>query len=265
MNRSLRPKRRKRTLGCLLAVGIVLTCVLGVVQLANWWEGVIFPGTQFFYTNSSTHPKIFRLSLDNANHVLRLRIPPDYVSVLIPGEHWWSGYDIIKITAYLPDMVPEQVYDTRDPLASKPYEPYPQEQRLKQVEISMSGSYDAPGDPTGVIGYVTDSVLYAEQHEIPLHENPYSGYDAYLFTDQMPQTLSDEENTETHYVPRNDKTYYISCWGMPVSESWCDILFVYNGKIAVDVGITSGNIPIAETIIKKVSVFLGQIIDSHTK
>ncbi len=239
---------------CLLAAGVALACVLGMAQLATWWTGIIFPGTQFFYTSHSTTARIFRLTVDNSNHVVRVRIAPDYIQALFPGDHW-NGYGTIVLTAYLPNMVPEQIYDA----AKNDHD----RQLLEQLRISLSQSNGGPGDPTGKIGYVTNAIKYAEKHEIFLRKNPYNAYNAYIFSDHMPQTFADRQNTWTDYVPKKDKSYYIDCSGMPVSESQCDILFVYAGIIAVDVGTTSKNIPKAELIIKKVSTFLGRATNTY--
>jgi len=122
---------------------------------------------------------------------------------------------------------------------------------------------DGPVDPSGEIGFVTDHILYAQKHEIALRNNPYNMFDAYLFASLPPETLADQKNTWTDYVPKDDKTYYISCLGMPVAESECNILFVYSQKIDVDVGIISDNIPNAVLIIRVVTTFLDRSSDGQ--
>jgi hypothetical protein len=263
MTTPARPKRHKHALGCLLAAGVVVACFLGVGQAVRWWTGVVFPGTQFFYSSNSTQDRVFRLTSSIGGKTVRIRIPKDYVSALFPGSYF--GYDTIELKLFLPNMVPEQVYDASDPLVAKSYPTIPKEKLLKQLDISLSNSFTGHSDPTGEIGYVTSHIAYAENYEIPLEENPYQSYKAYLFTDRPPLTFPDKQQTWTDYVPKNSNRYYISCLGMPVSESRCGIMFVYSHSIEVDVEIVSENIPNTDMIIKKITALLDNatIVNKH--
>jgi hypothetical protein len=254
MAKLLRPKRRKRALGCLLAAGVVVACFLGVGQAVRWWTGVVFPGTQFFYSSDSIKPQVFRLTVQNSWEVVRLRIPPVYIDALIPGGHF--GYAFIDLSVYLPDMVPEPVYDARYSLAGKSYPPNPNEHQQQKLNITLSQSDSGPSDPSGEVSYVKHPVDAIKKLDRPLRNNPYPEYDAYIWSVDGGDTIDGNESTQTDYIPRDTDQFYVDCTGEGGPNASCSVLFVLNSLLNVDVDIAPDNISQAENIMQKVSTFV---------
>lgn len=156
----------RRPFGCLVVAGLVVGCVFGLGRMVVWRTGVVFPGVQFFYGRNNTRPETFRLTVENASTVVRVRIAPDYVESLILGARW--RYAFVNLTAYLPDMVPERSYDARDPRVAKSYATIPREQLLQRLEIGLSQSGSTPSDPIGAIGFVQGHIDYDKKNDLPL-------------------------------------------------------------------------------------------------
>jgi len=246
---------RRTILFCVIVIG-ALFCV---GQLLAWWAGEAFPGTQFFYSSKCAQPRIFRLTADNSDEVVLVRIAPDYVESLIPGAH--GGYAFVDLTAYLPDMVPADVYDARDPLAAKADQSIPEEQLLKRLGITLGQSTAGPDDPTGEIGYVEDQVDEIEKDDRKLGNNRFSQYDAYIWTETGGDMIDGQSDTQTYYVPKDKRPFYISCRGEGGPYAACSILFVVNSLVAVDVDIAPKKIAQAANIMQKVSLFLEPKVD----
>jgi hypothetical protein len=250
-----RPKRRKRALGCLLAAGFVVACLLGVGQAVRWWTGVVFPGTQFFYSSNSTQETVFRITSYIGRKAVRIRLPKDYVTAIFPGRYF--GYDTISLIAYLPDMVSEQVYDTRNPAPANPDPIIIKKQSLDRLYIDLSNSSAGPEDPNGELDWVTGPVDDFVKTSRPLKNNPYPQYNAYILSNRGGDTIDPKDATIIYYVPKDGRLFYAFCMnqGDKINES-CSELFVVDKLLDVSIDIKPENIPQAESIMQKVNAFL---------
>jgi hypothetical protein len=240
-------------LGWLGVVVALLVAWYGFVQVANWWAGEIFFGSGGFSVSDRPRPRVYALTDDNDPRFVLVRVPQNDVAFLTSGGY--GGYQSIELTFFLPDMVPESIYDSRHPGAENG-DNISEQKRRDEIDITLEQANIEPDDPTGQIGYVDDNVQYARKSEIFLRDNPYSDYDAYLFTETAPVTLEDKDDTITDFIPKKNQYYYISCLGEPISENRCDILYIYDKKYQVDIEISSLNIPSTDMLIKQANDLL---------
>jgi hypothetical protein len=250
-----RPKRRKRALGCLLAAGVIVACFLGVGQAVRWWTGVVFPGTQFFYSSDSKQDKVFRLTSNIGRKTVRIRLPNDYITAVFPGRYF--GYDTISLIADLPNMVPERFYDGSDSASTNQDPLILKKHLLDRLYIDLSNSSAGPEDPNGELDWLTGPVSDFVKTSRPLGNNPYHQYNAYIWTATGGDRIDSQATSLTYYIPKDGSQYYVLCSNQgDLVDARCSIMFVFDTLLDVSIDIDPNNIPRAESIIQKVSAFL---------
>jgi len=238
-----------------------LFCLEQLMVLAMSW---VFPGSQFSYSSDSKRLHVFKLTVLNDPKSMLIQVPDDYVTGVYPGGY--GGESEVNLTAYLPDMISEPDFYRRHPEAQKAGQMTDAE--LEQMLlISLSEGYAGPDDPTGIKAAVTDGAGYAASHYPKLSGNPYPAFDAYISTDTGGSQIDGADDTETYYIPKNSRDYYVACSGERSSVySNCTIIYIFEKKLEVDVDTNPKNLSKINDIIVKVSKLLeNSIIDDGLK
>ena len=130
---------------------------------------------------------------------------------------------------------------------------------LRRIQLP-TGARSAADQKSGTnsVTYLTRQIIKDDQR---LRDSPYPQYRAYIWSTSGGNIIDGECDTETYYMPKNRKQFYIYCMGEGGPDVLCSILFVYDSLLYVDVGINPENIPKAEKIVQQVSAFLRSVTE----
>jgi hypothetical protein len=194
-------------------------------------DEMVFPGSQYVYHDDS--PKPVTLALGNGH----ISIPRDYVETYFPP----SGKDIgsLMIGAFLPNFVPERVYEDSHPnLAFHPWTPpdlKEYDKALVQVQISSS----TPARPDlSVQANLDQGTKNMEQ----------------LYTFDFSELKNFDEWVDGHgdklFVHRGTDHYSIDC------SYGCSISYVYRNTFDIILYFDPTNLLYAESIMDNFNKFL---------
>lgn len=219
-----------------LALCTVLILTIIVVVLSDLQEYVrvvdemVFPGSQHVYHDNSPKPVVLGLG---DGHI---SIARDYVETYFPPAGKTIG--ILVIAAFLPDFVPERVYEATHPDPKfRPWVPPNISQYDRAlIQAQITSSTPALPNPSAQAGL--EQQFKDEEQSYTFDFSELINFDEWV--DRYGNKL---------FVHRGTDRYWINCM------AGCTIIYVYRGTFGIQLNIDPSNLPYADAIKKNFNKF----------
>jgi len=196
--------------------------------------GSILFSMSVWFANGSQH-----------NGVTKVLLGPNKVPFCMPSQYvngtgqLSDGSWRLDATMFLPDFLPEAVFDKLYPIPTSPIFQSPERVRYENsiLQIEVTSSYIGPDDPSGENSLVqgTDNL---EQFDFPSTNYPVEGFKEY----------DDRWGYPSLYIYKGPKPYGISCFG-----NSCSISEIFSHSVRIVISLNKPAIRKTLEIISKIN------------